>query len=101
MPPAKPRDRRHVLFDLGEFVVDPEVTELLSYADVNQLVQRHGRGDWGRVNAVRKQMNNAFIHPKARMGKASAESVHIVRNTVVCIQTKQDKGRRKTLLFLL
>ena len=95
------KDSRHHRFALGEFVVDPEGTELLSYADCNLLIQRHARGDWGRVNAERKAMNDAFAHPKSRTQKATAQSVHVLKNIPVCILTRQDRGKRQTRLFLL
>lgn len=95
-----PRRSRH-LFDLGRFVVDPEVAELLSYADVRRLVERHARGDWGEVSAERRAMNDAFAHPKNRSRNASAQSVHVLGNAQICILTTQSKGRRKTRLFLI
>lgn len=95
-----PRRSRH-LFDLGRFVVDPEVAELLSYADVRRLVERHARGDWGEVSAERKAMNDAFAHPKNRSRDSSAQSVHVVSNAQICTITRQTKKRRYTRLFLL
>mgnify|MGYP001589621597 CR=1 FL=1 len=94
-------DNRHVRFALGEFVVDPEVASLLSYAQVNQLVQRHARGDWGQVTVHRKELNEAFAHPKSRTQRATAQSVHVLGNAQICILTKQDRGKRQTHLFLL
>lgn len=95
------RDRRDVRFDLGNFVIDPEVTELLSYAQVNSLVLRHGRGDWGRVGEVRRQWNEAFAHPKSRTKSATAESIHTIANARVCVLTRQEGARRTTHLFLV
>lgn len=97
----KRKDPRQMLFDLGDFVVDPEVTELLSYAQANLLVRRHGSGDWGRVSAAQRKKNQAFLHPKAWVGTATAESIHYLNNLAVRIQTKQARGRRHTRVSLL
>ena len=97
----RPRDPRHGRFDLGRFVIEPEVADLLSWADVRALVARHARGDWGRVSPERRRMNDSFAHPKNRSTNATAQSVHTVKNAQICILTQQAKGRRTTRLLLL
>jgi len=98
---SKRPDPRAVRFDLGDFVVDAEVASLLSFADVQGLVARHGRGDWGRVSPLRKAQNEAFTHPKNRALGSRAESIHLHRGVSVAIITQQKAKRRQTRLFLI
>ena len=89
-----------MLFDLGNFEIEPSTASLLSYAQLRRLVERHARGDWGEVSAERKAMNDAFAHPKNRSRDSSAQSVHVLGNLLVCVQTRQRDGRRQTRVFL-
>lgn len=91
---------RNVRFDLGDFVLSPDVAQLLPYAEVSRLVLRHGRGDWGQVDARTRKENEVFAHPRYREHGAHAKSVHVVRNAKVTILTIQGKRRRQTRIFL-
>lgn len=91
-------DPRNAPFDLGDFIIAPEAAELLSFAEVRQLLERHARGDWGSVPAARRAQNESFVHPKNRTPGSNAESLHVLRHVPIRILTRQGTRRRQTRL---
>lgn len=97
-----PKTSRDARFDLGFVYVDPQVSRLLSSADVEALVRRHVRGDWGRVDARQKQENERFSKIVGRARKyREAASIHVLKNVKVVVRTGLDSKSRATLVSLL
>ena len=48
-------------FPLGEVVITPEAALVLSADEVSKAVARHGRGDWGHVDADTRRENEGGI----------------------------------------
>ena len=48
-------------FPLGEVVTTPEAALVLSPDEVSKAIARHGRGDWGEVDAETRRENEGGI----------------------------------------
>ena len=90
---------KEALFPLGQLYATPGALEILGedeavrFDAIDQLLQRHARGDWGEVCEEDAEANRAAVREESRI-----LSVYKIEKQTVWIITEADRSATTILL---
>ena len=89
-PTARPVPTSGPLFPLGRLVATPNALQVLEtlHIDPLTLLQRHVQGDWGDLDPVDQQANQAALQDGARL----FSSYHLTADVRVWVITEADRS---------
>ena len=92
---AVERNRMSASFPLGDIVATPAALEACRHDDLQMLMGRHARGDWGDVCEADRRMNDAALKVGARLLSCY---VLMGGDSKIWIITKADRSATTVLL---